>query len=281
MKFSYNWIRELVEGLDCAPAPLERLITMKTAECEGIEVVGSLLAEALVVRVLTAEPIAGTHLTMAEIDAGPLGRRTVVCGAPNCRAGMKAVWAPIGKKVIHGVESDGMLASGAELAINREQVGIVELEAPVGAPIPGCAPDSIIEIDNKSITHRPDLWGHWGMAREVAAIAGGKLKDPVRLDGLPAAAPAIKVEVADPDLCPRYSALVLENVTWQPSPLWLQWRLSSIGLNPISNIVDVTNYVMAEFAQPMHAFDADKLKGGTIFVRRATAGSTRWMLRTW
>ena len=272
MKFSYNWIRELVEGLDCAPAPLERLITMKTAECEGIEVVGSLLAEALVVRVLTAEPIAGTHLTMAEIDAGPLGRRTVVCGAPNCRAGMKAVWAPIGKKVIHGVESDGMLASGAELAINREQVGIVELEAPVGAPIPGCAPDSIIEIDNKSITHRPDLWGHWGMAREVAAIAGGKLKDPVRLDGLPAAAPAIKVEVADPDLCPRYSALVLENVTWQPSPLWLQWRLSSIGLNPISNIVDVTNYVMAEFAQPMHAFDADKLKGGTIFVRRATAG---------
>ncbi|MGA1995568.1 MAG: phenylalanine--tRNA ligase subunit beta [Bryobacteraceae bacterium] len=272
MKFSYNWIRELVEGLDCPPAPLERLITMKTAECEGIEAVGRLLAQARVALVLTAAPIAGTHLTRAGIDIGPLGRRTVVCGAPNCRAGMKAVWAPIGKRTIHGVESDGMLASGAELGINRDHEGIVELEAPVGAPVPGCEPDSIIEIDNKSITHRPDLWGHWGMAREVAAIAGGKLKDPVRLTSLPSAAPAIRVEVADPALCPRYSALVLENVAGKPSPLWLQWRLSSIGLNPISNIVDVTNYVMAEFAQPMHAFDADKLKGGTIFVRRANAG---------
>ncbi|MGP8245437.1 MAG: phenylalanine--tRNA ligase subunit beta [Bryobacteraceae bacterium] len=276
MKFSYNWIRELVEGLDCAPAPLERLITMKTAECEGIEAVGSLLAEARVARVLTAEPIAGTHLTRAEIDAGSAGRHTLVCGAPNCRAGMKAVWAPIGKKTIHGVESDGMLASGAELGINRSHEGIVEvdagLDAPVGGPVPGCAPDSIIEIDNKSITHRPDLWGHWGMAREVAAIARGKLKDPVHLDAIPAAAPAIRVEVADAALCPRYSALVLENVAWQPSPLWLEWRLSSIGLNPIGNIVDVTNYVMAGFAQPMHAFDADKLKGDTIFVRRAKAG---------
>jgi phenylalanyl-tRNA synthetase beta chain len=274
LKFSYNWIRELVEGLDCAPAPLERLITMKTAECEGIEAVGSMLAEARVVQVLTAAPIAGTHLTRAEIDAGPLGRRTVVCGAPNCRAGMKAVWAPIGKKTIHGVESDGMLASGAELGINRDGDGIVEIEAKaaVGAPIPGCEPDSIIEIDNKSITHRPDLWGHWGMAREVAAIAHGKLKDPVRLDLLPSAAPGIKIAVADPALCPRYSALVLGNVTWKPSPPWLEWRLSTIGLNPIGNVVDVTNFVMAELAQPMHAFDADKLKGDTIFVRRAKAG---------
>jgi phenylalanyl-tRNA synthetase beta chain len=272
LKFSYNWIRELVEGLDCAPAPLEQLITKKTAECEGIQAVGSLLADARVVQVLTAAPIAGTHLTKAEIDAGPLGLRTVICGAPNCRAGMKAVWAPIGKKTIHGVESDGMLASGAELGINRDHAGILEVDAPVGGPIPGCAPDSIIEIDNKSITHRPDLWGHWGMAREVAAIAGGKLRDSVHLDLLPSGEPGIKVVVAEPALCPRYSALVLENVTWQPSPLWLQWWLSSIGLNPISNIVDATNYVMAELAQPMHAFDADKLKGDTIFVRRATAG---------
>src|SRR5208282_3057373 len=103
-----------------------------------------------VVKVLTAAPIAGTHLTVAEIDAGPLGRRTVVCGAPNCRAGMKAVWASIGRKTIHGVESDGMLASGAELGINREGDGIIEIEAeaPLGEPIPGCEPDSIIEIDN-------------------------------------------------------------------------------------------------------------------------------------
>ncbi len=272
MKFSYNWIRELVEGLDCAPGPLERLVTMKTAECEGIEIAGELLDRARAARVETAEPIAGTHLSVATIDAGPLGRRTVVCGAPNCRAGMIAAYAPIGKKVVHGVESDGMLASAAELGINKDHSGIIELDAAIGEPVPGCAADSIIEIDNKSITHRPDLWGHFGMAREVAAITGGKLKDPVRIDLLPSGPAAIKVQIEDLNLCPRYSALLFEGVTVKPSPFWLQARLSAIGLNPINNIVDMTNLVMAELAQPMHAFDADKLRGDTIFIRPAQPG---------
>jgi phenylalanyl-tRNA synthetase beta chain len=272
MKFSYNWIREFVEDLNYAPGPLERLITMKTAECEGIEPVAELLAEARIARVESVEPIAGSHNVKAIVDAGSLGRKTVVCGAPNCRVGLLTAYAPIGKKVINGVESDGMLASSAELGINRDHSGIVELQGEVGAPVPECLPDSVIEIDNKSITHRPDLWGHHGMAREVAAILGHKLKDPARLDLIPAGAPAVRVQIEDFSLCPRYSALVFENVTIQPSPLWLQARLTAIGLNPINNIVDMTNYVMAELAQPMHAFDADKLKGGTIFVRRATEG---------
>ena len=272
MKFSYNWIRELVEGLDCTPGALERLITMKTAECEGIEIAGEMLGRARAARVETVAPIAGTHLTMATVDTGPDGLRTVICGAPNCVPGMVTAYVPIGKKTIHGVESDGMLASGAELGINKDHSGIVELDAPVGAPIPGCAADSIIEIDNKSITHRPDLWGHFGMAREVAAIFGGKLKDPAKLNLLPAGGAAIEVQIENLDLCPRYSALVFENVTIQPSPLWLQARLTAIGLNPISNIVDMTNFVMAELAQPMHAFDADKLRGGTIFIRPASPG---------
>jgi phenylalanyl-tRNA synthetase beta chain len=175
MKFSYNWIRELVPGLEMNPAELDRLITMKTAECEGIE----------------------------EIPGEPL--------------------------------------------------------------------DTVIEIDNKSITHRPDLWGHHGTAREVAAITGRRANDPARLDLLPPGSPAIEVKIEDFGRCPRYSALVFENVTVQPSPLWLQRRLEAIGLNPISNIVDVTNYVMAEIAQPMHAFDAEKLSGG-IFVRAGREG---------
>ena len=120
---------------------------------------------------------------------GRYGRATVVCGAPNCRAGVIAPYVPVGKKTIHGVESDGMLASGAELGINRDHAGIIELDSQVGAPVPGCLPDSVIEIDNKSITHRPDLWGHLGMAREVAAILGRKLKDPVKLDLLPGGPP--------------------------------------------------------------------------------------------
>src|SRR4029077_7996035 len=118
------------------------------------------------------------------------------------------------------------------------------------------------------------LWGHYGMAREVAAITDGKLIDLVRMELLPEAdrRPLVDVVIDDYALCPRYSALVFDNVTVQPSPLWLQYRLESIGLNPINNIVDVTNYIMAELAQPMHAFDADKLEGRTIYARPARAG---------
>src|ERR1700730_12240101 len=174
MKFSYNWIRELVPGLEQDPRELMRLITMKTAECEGLETTGE--------------------------------------------------------------------------------------------------PDAVIEVDNKSLTHRPDLWGHYGIAREVAAITKHRLRDPVRLHLLPQGPPSVEIEIEGLTLCPRYSALVFENVTVAPSPLWLQYRLEAIGLNSIYNIVDVTNYVMAELAQPMHAFDADKLHGRTIFVRSARAG---------
>jgi phenylalanyl-tRNA synthetase beta chain len=267
VKFSYNWIREFVPGLAEAAGPLERLITMKTAECEGIEETGALLAEACEARVESVEPIPGGHNVKAVVDAGPLGARTVVCGAPNCRPGLLTAYVPLEKKVVHGVESDGMLASGAELGINRDHAGIVELGS-----LDGCAPDSIIEIDNKSITHRPDLWGHHGLAREVAAILGLELTDPARLDLLPQGPAAITIRIEDLDLCPRYSALVFENVTVQPSPLWLQYRLTAIGINPINNIVDMTNFVMAELAQPMHAFDADLLHGDTIFIRPARPG---------
>jgi phenylalanyl-tRNA synthetase beta chain len=272
LKFSYNWIRELVEDLDYAPGPLEKLITMKTAECEGIERSGDLLERACAARIESVEPIPGSHNVKAVVDAGRYGAKTVVCGAPNCRAGLITAYAPIGKKVIDGVESDGMLASAAELGITRDHSGVIELDSQVGAPLAGCLPDSIIDIDNKSITHRPDLWGHFGMAREVAAILNRKLVDPVRLDLLPSGPPAVEIRIEDLDLCPRYSALVFENVEIKPSPLWLQCRLTAIGLNPINNIVDMTNYVMAELAQPMHAFDADLLEGKAIIVRRARPG---------
>ncbi|MGB9458313.1 MAG: phenylalanine--tRNA ligase subunit beta [Bryobacteraceae bacterium] len=272
MKFSYNWIRELVANLDCAPAPLERLITMKTAECEGIESAGALLAGAVLARVVTAEPAGSGHNVKAIVDLGSLGRKTVVCGAPNCRPGVTTVWAPVGRKTIDGVESDGMLASGAELGINRDHSGIFEIQGAPGAPVPGCAPDSIIEIDNKSITHRPDLWGHIGMAREVAAILGNRLVDPVKPDLLPRSLSRVRIAIEDPDLCPRYSALEFDNVTVQPSPAWLQYRLSALGLNPINNIVDMTNLLMAELPQPTHAFDADRLSGDTIFIRPARPG---------
>ncbi len=268
MKFSYRWLHELIPGLDSTlPAELMRLITMKTAECEGLEYVGAKLADASVARVKEVEWIAGSHNQIAVVETARYGVKRVVCGAPNCRPGMLTAYLPLASKMIDGVESDGMLASALELGIGGDHAGIVELD---GEAMP--SPDTVIEVDNKSLTHRPDLWGHCGMAREVAAIVHRTLRDPVRPELLPKGAAPVEIRIDDFALCPRYSALVFENVTVQPSPLWLQYRLESIGLNAINNIVDVTNYVMAELAQPMHAFDADKLHGNTIFVRNARSG---------
>lgn len=281
MKFSYNWLRGLVDELDTPARELGQLLTMKTAECEGVEEVATHLSRVCAAKIVSVEPLGSGHNRKAVLDTGRYGVKTVVCGAPNCRPGLTSAYVPPGTvlggreiraAVIDGVESDGMLASGAELGINRDAAGILECEAPPGAAIPGCAPDSAIEIDNKSITHRPDLWGHHGLAREVAAITGRGLREPVRLDLIPEAPPPIQVSVADLELCPRYSALALENITVGPSPLWLQYRLEAIGLNPINNVVDVTNFVMAELAQPMHAFDWDALRGPAIFVRTARPG---------
>lgn len=263
MKFSYGWLREFVEGLDVPAEALERLITMKTAECEGVQHVGALLADAAIVRIDSVEPIAGSHNVKATV-----GGKTVVCGAKNCRPGLLTVYVPVGRKTISGVVSEGMLASAAELGINRDHEGIIELAASERLP----SPDSVIEIDNKSITHRPDLWGHYGMAREVAAITGKTLRDPVKLNLLPGPGGPVRVEIEDLTLCARYSALTFENVTVMPSPLWLQARLMAVGLNPINNIVDLTNYLMAELAQPMHAFDRAKLTGDTIRARSARLG---------
>jgi phenylalanyl-tRNA synthetase beta chain len=269
MKFSYNWIREFVDGLDVPAQALERLITMKTAECEGIETAGALLSGAVPARIESVEPVAGSsHLSKAVVDAGRYGHRTVVCGAPNCRAGIVTAYVPLGVKTIAGVASDGMLASAAELEIGKDHAGIIELAEGVALP----SSDSVIEIDNKSITHRPDLWGHYGMAREVAAITGATLRDRVNTGLLPAAGGPLRIEIGDMALCPRFSGLVFENVTVQPSPLWLQYRLTSVGLNPINNIVDLTNYLMAELAQPTHAYDREKLAGETLRARPAHAG---------
>ncbi|HWR52646.1 MAG TPA: phenylalanine--tRNA ligase subunit beta [Bryobacteraceae bacterium] len=282
MNFSYNWLSELVTGLDIDAEELARLITMKTAESEGVHRIGAHLDAVCTARVIAVEPIAGSHNVKATVETARYGTKTVVCGAPNCRVGVVTAYVPagtslgdreIGKATISGVVSDGMLASGAELGLNRDSEGILELAADPGLPVPGCRPDWIIEIDNKSITHRPDLWGHFGMAREVSAITGKPLRDPVRMELIPDAPAPVKVAIENLDLCPRYSALVLENVTVQPSPLWLQARLEAVGLNPINNIVDVTNYVMAELAQPMHAFDADLFHGDTIYIRPAEEGA--------
>jgi len=262
MKFSLNWIREFAQ-LPADAGLTMNLITIRTAECEGMEIYGSVDASAATV--VSAEPVPDTKLTLAQVETEKYGRKTVVCGAPNCRVGLRTIYLPLGRKIIQGIESDGMLASGDELGINRDHSGIIELNEPIPTP------DNILEIDNKSLTHRPDLWGHFGMAREVAAITGGTLTDPVDLSLLPGGAAAFEVE-GDAELCPRFSAIVYENVRVGPSPLWLQFRLTALGVNPINNVVDLTNYVAAELAQPMHAYDRALLAGNKLTARLARAG---------
>lgn len=266
MKFSYQWLSDLVEDLDIDAKEVSRRITLHTAESEGVQPHGALLAGACSAKVLSVEAIPNSHNVRAVVETALYGQKTLACGAPNCRAGLRTVYVPLGIKRVSGIDSDGMLASPAELGINSDHDGIIELEGELSL-----AADSIIEIDNKSLTHRPDLWGHYGMARELAAILGKELVDPVSMELLPAGEPVQPVVVEDFFLCPRYSAQVFENVTVGPSPWWLQFRLQSIGLNSISNIVDVTNWILAELPQPTHAFDADKLQG-KIIVRRAIAG---------
>jgi phenylalanyl-tRNA synthetase beta chain len=191
MKFSYNWLRELVPGLKMDVTTLAQQITMKTAECDGVH------------------------------DPGAF---------------------------------PGASVSAVADAEHSE-------------------PDSIIEIDNKSLTNRPDLWGHLGMAREVAAISGLSVADPV--SDLPAAATTgdISIVIEDANLCARFSGQRVENVKVAPSPLWMQYRLNSLGINPINNLVDVTNYILCELGQPMHAYDADLL-GDAIIVRAARKGES-------
>ncbi len=273
MKFSRNWMAEFVGPLDVDAGKLGHMITTKTAECEGVEEHGAHFATVCAAKVMSVEPIEGGHNRKVLVDTGRYGVKTVVCGASNCRVGMMTAYFPIGLKTVSGVESDGMLASAAELSINGNHDGIIELDGLwPGEAITNCEPDILVEIDNKSLTHRPDLWGHYGMAREVAAILNRPLKDPVDLSLLPSGDSPVSVTIEDFTLCPRYSALLFENVKIQPSPLWFQYRLQSVGLNPISNVVDVTNYIAAELAQPMHAFDADKIQDLKIIVRRATEG---------
>ncbi len=266
MKFSYQWLSELVEDLDIDAKEVSRRITLHTAESEGVEPHGALWAGACPATVLSAEPIPNSHNVKAEVETAAYGRKTVACGAPNCRSGLRTVYVPLGVKKVSGIDSDGMLASMAELGINADHDGIIELTEDIALET-----DSIIEIDNKSLTHRPDLWGHYGMARELAAILNKPLVDPVSLELLPQGPPQVEVIVEDLALCPRFSAQLFENVTVGDAPVWLQYRLRAIGLNSIGNIVDVTNWLLAELPQPTHAYDADKVQGA-IVVRKAKAG---------
>lgn len=290
MKISLNWIRDYV-ALDAPVEEITRAITFLGFEVEHVAHLGAPALENVVVgEVLTRDrhPNAD-RLSVCTVDIGSAGGvRTIVCGAQNYKVGDRVPVALPGavlpgdvrikQSKIRGQSSDGMMCSGRELGVGDDQSGLLILEGrpPLGARINDVLPPGDTVFDIEVTPNRPDCLSHIGIARELAAWFRKDLKYPQeRFRGEVGAARTehfASVEVETPEDCPLYTAHVVSGVTVGPSPAWMQERLRAVGLRPINNIVDVGNYVMLECGQPLHAFDARKIAGGRIVVRRAREG---------
>ena len=287
MKVPLSWLKDYVD-IDLTPKELASLLTFSGTEVEGIKSIGGDFTGIVVGEVLSVErhPNAD-RLTVCQVNSGT-ETLTVVCGAPNVAPGIKVPMATIGtlvpnglkikKAKVRGVESFGMLCAADELGLSEDHSGLMILppETEVGTPFSEIAgpPETVLELE--VTPNRPDCLSMIGMAREVAALLGKPLKIPepvVKEDGC-AVDSLAGVTIEDTAGCPRYTGRVISGIAIAPSPQWLQRRLSSAGIRPINNIVDVTNYVMLECGQPLHAFDYELLEGRKIVVRRAKAGET-------
>jgi phenylalanyl-tRNA synthetase beta chain len=286
MKFSENWLRELVE-IQADRATLCHALTMAGLEVEEVTGLGDSLDGVVVAEIIAAEkhPQAD-RLQVCHVEAGLAAPLQIVCGAPNARVGIKVPLALVGAKLpagiaikaakLRGVESFGMLCSARELGVDADASGLLELpgDAPVGQPLAGYLglPDASIEL--KLTPNRPDCLGMVGLAHDVAALFGGAVNVPgeVIAKVTSTAQRGIRLEAGHD--APRYLGRVVEGIDASaPTPLWLAERLRRAGLRPISAVVDITNYVMLELGQPLHAFDNDSLHGD-IVVRHAAAGES-------
>ena len=288
-----SWLKRYVE-IDAAPEDLAHRLTMAGVEVESIEKVGMHLDPELVVvgQVLKIEPHPNAdRLRLPTVDLGNGETAKVVCGAPNVAVGQKIAFAKLGARLfnthsgrdeplrpakIRGFESIGMVCSVRELKLGDDHEGILVLdpEAEIGSPLTDIIGDVLFDI---AVTpNRPDCLSVMGIAHEVAALTGKPITEPEAEypeDGDPIDG-RVTVEIADPELCNRYTASLIEGVTVGPSPAWLQKALVSAGQRPINNVVDITNFVMLELNQPLHAFDFDLVKDATIIVRQARPGET-------
>jgi len=283
MKVTLNWLREFVD-IDLPVAELAERLTMAGLEVESIEETGRELADVVCAELVRVHPHPrADRLSVCEVRPNSDTTVTVVCGATNLRAGDRVAYAapgaslPGGRTIataeVRGISSAGMLCSEAELGVGLDASGLLILpnEAAIGervAVVLGLE-DTVLEL---GITpNRGDCLSILGIAREIAALAGQRLRRQrlaVR-ESEEAAADLVAIRIVDPDLCARYVGRVLANVKIAPSPLWLQTRLRAVGMRPLNNVVDVTNYVMLERGQPLHAFDYDRLPSQEIVVRRA------------
>ncbi len=289
MKFSENWLRQHVPT-DASRERLAEVLTAIGLEVEGVDVLGEALEGVVVARILTAEkhPEAD-RLQVCQVDAGTGTPLQIVCGAPNARAGLVAPLATIGTTVgtlvikaakLRGVESNGMLCSAKELGIDADASGLLELpdDARVGTPLAEYLglPDASIEI--KLTPNRADCFSVRGIAFDVAAATGSHVA-PLQADAVPVTiASQLQVELHAGADAPRYVGRVIENVdATVRTPVWMAERLRRSGIRPVSFLVDVTQYVMLDLGQPMHAFDRDLLEG-PVGVRRARKGEALKLL---
>ncbi len=284
MKFSVNWLRELVE-LPPGVEELADLLTRAGVEIEGMAQRGADFPGVVVAQIKeSAQHPNADRLSVCQVDDGSGTLRQIVCGAKNYQVGDKVPLAQPGANLpgdlkiraskLRGVESQGMLCSAKELNLAEEAAGLLILspEASVGAPISSLYPaDTILDVE---ITpNRPDLLSYRGLAREIAALTGKRLAQSGEQTAVPAETDGKVVTISATDECPFFSLRRIEGITVGPSPEWLRLKLEASGLRAINNIVDITNYVMLELGQPLHAFDADKLEGA-IRVRLANEGET-------
>ena len=302
MLISLNWIRQFCPfETDETPVQLGARFSLHTAEVEDVRLRCGNLTGVVAARVQAVRPHPDAdRLTRVTVETGDGKECEVVCGAPGVREGLVVPYAAPGVIVagreireaeVRGVVSRGMLCSQHELDVSPESSGLWELpaDAPPGTPVSQLFPDLldvILEVDNKSLTHRPDLWGHFGIAREFSTIYRIPL-EPLGVDEKLARArgkSAIRVSIAGEPAkgqaapCRRYCGLQIDGVKIGPSPAWLQQRLFAIGSRPINNIVDITNYILFELGQPLHAFDTTLLGGGEIRVRQAVEGEALRLL---
>jgi len=286
MKISYKWLKDYI-NLDVDPKVLEDHLTFAGIEVEGIEHVGEDLKQFRVAEVLSANKLEGSdHLQVCMVNDGSGDPLQVVCGAPNCRTGLKVAFAPIGtviggefkikKAKLKGVPSHGMICSAKELGISEDHDGIMELapDAPVGQDLASYLDYNDIVYDVEITPNRPDLLGILGVARDLSALYQEELKIPElqeweRSEDIN---DSLKIEVQNQEKCHRYIATLIKNVSVKESPEWLKKKLIAVGLRPINNIVDITNFVLMETGHPIHAFDYDKLAGKKIIVRDAFEG---------
>ncbi|MBM4344462.1 MAG: phenylalanine--tRNA ligase subunit beta [Deltaproteobacteria bacterium] len=288
MWVSWRWLSRWVDTQGVDPVAFAQRFTCTVAEIDGVKRWGFGLDAVLVADVVGVQPHPnGDKLRLATVDLGDR-QTTVVCGAPDLRLGMRVPFVPVGVTLpsgiavkdgeVRGVRSPGMLASEADLGLSDNHDGLLSLDgvtAPAGTPLPQALAlgDVLYEVDNKSITHRPDLWGQYGMAREVAAMLDRPLR-PLDLDVPLGQGQPVSVDVAAPDACPRYVCARVAQAAVAPAPVDARLLLRRLGVRPINNLVDATNLVMLETGNPLHAFDARHIRGGGIVVRRAAAGET-------